>query len=237
MKHKFGGVHYETGSRILWKKRFGLVESDDFKVVKRLQSANSWYSNDEYDTLYNSEYGDISIERDSNYGLQVKIGEGRAKTGTWVMDFPYLFNYIVNWNIGKEEICRRAKWDIYSNGRKLDISLYGVQATRQTYYHIEPNTYWDSELGIHLKNTSNSIKYYAYIAYNKAFTVIPVFESEQEHIEFMGYVKTHISNFATDVEGQNIDEMFPTYSKVVNTVIIYKLGKTLVQWLDQWRQH
>lgn len=244
----------------LWKKRFGLVGSDDFKVVKRLQSANNWYSTDEYDTLYNSEYGDIRIERDSNYGLEVKIGEGRAETGTWVMDFPYLFTYIVNWNIGKEEICRRAKWDIYLKGRKLDVSLYGVQATRQTYYHIEPNTYWDSELGIHLKNTSNSIKYYAYIrnsiellafnlfftklcykdvqiAYNKAFTVIPVFESEQEHIEFMGYVKTHISNFAADVEGQNIDEMFPTYSKVVNTVIIYKLGKTLVQWLDQWRQH
>ncbi len=131
--------------------------------------------------------------------------------------------------------------------------------TRQTYYHIEPIIYWNSELGIHLNSTSNSIKYYAYmrnsieflaynlfftkqcyqeyqIVYNKAFTVIPVFESEQEHSEFMGYVKTHNYDFTAAVEAQSIDEMFPTYSKVVNTVIIYKLGKTLVQWLDQWRQ-
>lgn len=80
-----------------------------------------------------------------------------------------------------------------------------------TYYHIEPNTYWNRELGIHLNNTSNSIKYYAYIrnsvkflaynlfftkqcydedqkTYNRAFAVIPVFESEQEHNEFMGYI-------------------------------------------------
>lgn len=249
----------KQAAEFLWKKRFGLVGSDDFKVVNRLQNANNWYSTDEYDTFYNSEYSDIRIERDCNYSLEVKIGEGRAETGTWVMDFPYLFTHIFNWNIGEEEIGRRAKWDIFLDGRKLNISFYGVQATRQTYYHIEPDTYWDSELGIRLNNISNSIKYYAYIrnsieflaynlfftkqcyqadqiAYNKAFTVIPVFESEQEHIEFMSYVKTKTNDFTAAVEAQNIDEMFPTYSKVVNTVIIYKLGKTLVQWLDQWRQ-
>ncbi len=249
----------KQAAEFLWKKRFGLVGSDDFKVIKRLQNADSWYSTDEYGTFYNSEYGDIKIERDCNYSLEVKIDEGRAETSTWVMDFPYLFSYIFNWNIGKEETGRRVKWDIFLDGRKLDISLYGVQGTRQTYYHIEPDMFWDGELGIHLNNTVSSIKYYAYIrnsieflafnlfftkqcykdeqiAYSKAFTVIPVFESEQEYIEFMGYVKIHISDFTADVEVQNIDEMFPTYSKVVNTVIIYKLGKTLVQWLDQWRQ-
>jgi hypothetical protein len=249
----------KQAAEFLWRKRFGLVGSDDFKVVKRLENINSWYSTNDYDTFYNSEYGDITIERDCNYNLEVKIGEGRRETGIWVMDFPYLFTYIFNWNIGKEEIGRRAKWDIFLNSRKLNISFYGVQGTRQTYYHIEPSTYWNSELGIHLNNTSNSIKYYGYIrnsieflaynlfftkqcyeedqiVYNKAFTVIPVFESEQERSEFMGYVKTHNYDFTAAVEAQSIDEMFPTYSKAVNTVIIYKFGKTLVQWLEQWRQ-
>lgn len=144
-------------------------------------------------------------------------------------------------------------------GRKLDIALYGVQATRQTYYHIEPETYWDRELGVCLNDMTDTIKYYAYMkdsieylaynlffamqcyneeqrAFNKAFTVIPVFEDEQEHIEFIEYVKRYRKGFKQDVENQNIDEMFPEYSKVVNTVIFYKLGKTLVQWLARWRQ-
>ncbi len=249
----------KQAAEFLWRKRFGLVGSDKFKVAKRLENVESWYSTDDYDTFYNSEYGDITIERDYNYNLEVKIGEGIGDTDIWVMDFPYLFTYILNWNIGEEELGRRAKWDVFLNGRKLNISLYGVQATRQTYYHIEPNTYWNRELGIHLNNTSNSIKYYAYIRnsvkflaynlfftkqcydeeqkmYNRAFTVIPVFESEQEHNEFMGYVKTRKNDFTTAVEAQSIDEMFPTYSKTVTTVIIYKFGKTLVQWLDQRRQ-
>lgn len=63
--------------------------------------------------------------------------------------------------------------------------------------------------------------------------IIPVFESEQEHMEFMGYVKMHNDDFIADVQAQGIDELFPTYSKAVHTVIIYKFGKTLVQWLDQ----
>ena len=29
--------------------------------------------------------------------------------------------------------------------------------------------------------------------------------------------------------------MFPDYAKNVNTVIVYKLGKTMVQWLENWR--
>ena len=67
--------------------------------------------------------------------------------------------------------------------------------------------------------------------------VIPVFEDEQEHNKFMQYVKKHKDNFKEDVENQNIDEMFPYYSKAVNAVIIYKIGKTLVQWLNKWRQY
>ena len=243
----------------LWKKRFGLVGSDSIKVIKRLRNVDDWYSSDEYDTFFNREYSDIRIERDSNYNLEVKLSEDCADIGTWVMDFPYLFASMLNWNIGDKEIGRRAKWDIFLEGRKLVISLYGVQATRQTYYHIEPETYWNSELGVHLNGMSNTIKYYAYMKdsieylafilfftmlcykeeqriFNKAFTVIPIFEDEQEHIEFIEYVKGHREDFKQDVENQNVDEMFPEYSKVVNTVLFYKLGKTLVQWLDRWRQ-
>ena len=243
----------------LWRKRFGLVGSDDIKVIKRLQNVDDWYSSDGYDTFFNREYSDIRIERDSNYNLEIELSEDCADTGTWVMDFPYLFASMHNWNIGNKEIGRRAKWDIFLESRKLDISLYGVQATRQAYYHIEPKTYWDNELGIRLDGMTNTIKYYAYMKdsieylayklfftmqcykkeqriFNKAFTVIPIFENEQEHTEFIEYVKGHREDFKKDVENQNVDEMFPEYSKVVNTVIFYKLGKTFVQWLDRWRQ-
>lgn len=88
----------------LWKKRFGLVGSDNIKVIRRLQNINSWYSSDEYDTFFNREYSDIRIERDNSYNLEVKISEGCADTGTWVMDFPYLFASMLNWNIGDKEL-------------------------------------------------------------------------------------------------------------------------------------
>lgn len=244
----------------LWKKRFGLVGSDELKITKRLQNVNSWYSTDEGDTFYNREYCDIRIERDGSYGLEVRIAQGKADTITWVMDFPYLFADILNWNIGENEIGRRAKWDIYLEGRKTDISLFGVQATRQAYFHIEPAQYWDNELGIQCNSMTNSIQYYAYTknsinylaynlffaaqcyddkqkAYNKAFTIIPVFENECEHSEFMDYVKVNKDRFKTDVDMQSVDEMFPPYSKTVKTAIVYKFGKTMVQWLEAWRQN
>lgn len=129
----------KQATEFLWKKRFGLIGSDEFKIIKRLQNVDSWYSTDEYDTLFNKEYSDIRIVRDYNCNDKIKINQGKAETGILVMDFPYLFTSIVNWNIGKEEIIRRAKWDVFLEGRKLDISIYGVQATKQTYYHIEPN--------------------------------------------------------------------------------------------------
>ncbi|MBD5103523.1 MAG: ATP-binding protein [Ruminococcaceae bacterium] len=248
----------KQATEFLWRKRFGLIGSDEFKVIKRLQNVDGWYSTDEYDTLFNKEYSDIKIERDCNYNLEVKINQGKAETGTWVMDFPYLFTSTVNWNIGKEEIGRRSKWDIFLGGRKLDISIYGVQATKQTYYHIEPNMTYIEKLGIYLNKFSDYVQYYYYLqdsvehlAYrlfftmqcyrddqkylNKAFTVIPVFESEQEHTEFIEYVKIHKDNFKIDVESQSVEEMFPFYTQTVDTVIVYKLGKTLVQWLDNWR--
>lgn len=248
----------KQAAEFLWKKRFGMVGSDEVKVIKRLQNIKSWYSTDEYVTFDNSEYGDIRIQRDIRYDSKVEIDEGCGETGINVMDFPYLFASICNWNIGKKEIIRMAKWDIFLDNRKLDIELYGVQATRQTYYHIEPKRYWSDELGICLDKTTNSIRYYAYMRnsieflgyklffemqcykeeqkiYNKAFTVIPVFENEQEHDRFMDYVKTYKNEFKADVERQSIEEMFPFYAKTVDTVIVYKFGKTLVQWLEQWR--
>lgn len=242
----------------LWKKRFGLVGSDELKVVKRLQNMDAWYTIDDFNTLYNREFNDIMILRNCNYNLEVKIGEGRAETGTWVMDFPYLFSYIFNWNIGRGEVGRRANWDIFLEGRRLDITLFGVQSTRQSYYHIEPNTYWTDELGLCLNKMTNSIKYYAYIkdsieflafnlffnmqcygekeiCHSKALSVIPIFESEEEHKNFMIYLIDNKEEFTKYVDTQNINEMFPEYAKVVATTVVYKLGKSMVQWLDIWR--
>lgn len=242
----------------LWKKRFGLIGSDDFKLVKRLQDIKAWYSTDDCNTLYNREYSDIKILRDCNYNLEVNIDEGRKETATWVMDFPYLFSYIYNWDIGNGEIGERRKWNIFLENRKLDISLFGVQATRQPYYQIEPNTYWTKELGLSLNKMTNSIKYYAYIKddieflafnlffnmqcykekdvyYSKALSIIPIFESEDEHKKFMSYVIENREIFIKDIEAQNIEEMFPIYAKTVKTTIIYKLCKTMVQWLNMWR--
>lgn len=248
----------KQASEFLWKKRFGLIGTDEYKVSKRLKNIDKWYSTDEYETFHNSEYGDIVIKRNHDYTLKVDIDEEKPETRIWVMDFPYLFANMLNWNIGKEEIGRRLKWDIFLNGRELDISLFGVQGTRQSYYHIEPNMYWDSELKIPLNNISDSIKYYAYIlnsieflafklffkkqcyqdkeiSYYKALSTIPIFQSEQERIDFIDYIKLYIDDFKKAVEKQNIDEMFPNYTKFADTVIFYKLGKTMVQWLENWR--
>lgn len=242
----------------LWKKRFGLVGSDEYKVTKRLQNIEGWYSVDDFNTISNSEYDDIRIERDVGYELNVEIDAGKSDTATWVMDFPYLFTSMLNWNIGSKETGRRAKWDIFLKNRKLDISLYGVQGTKQDYYHIEPQTYHDTELGITLGKFINSIVYYAYLRHsidflayklffskqcyhenqkklNKAFEVVPVFENAQEHNEFMDYIKGNKETLKSTVESMSIDEMFPSYAKEVDTVIVYKLGKTLVLLLDQWR--
>lgn len=151
---------------------------------------------------------------------------------------------MLNWNIGNEEIGRRAKWDIYLEGRKLDISLYGVQATKQTYYHIELGTYRDRKLGLCLNDMTDSIKYYAYVRdsieypayklfftmqyyceeqkdYNKTLLVMPIFEDKREHNELMKYVKKRKDDSKKDVEKQNMDERFPLYSESVNTVISY----------------
>lgn len=248
----------KQSTEFLWKKRFGLVGSDDFKVAKRLQNVSAWYSPDEYNTFYNREYGDITIVRDGDFAQEVKISEGKADTVTWVMDFPYLFSNIFNWNIGDREIGRRAKWNVFLDSRKLDVSLYGVQATKQSYYHIEPNTYWTNKLGLQFHKMTDSIKYYAYIknsiefnafnlffnmqcydekevSYEKALSIVPVFESEEEHKLFMEYIYERKNDFKVAVDTQSVDEMFPDYAKTANTVVIYKLGKTLVQWLDQWR--
>lgn len=243
----------------LWKKRFGLAGTDENKVAKRLQNTDTWYSTDENNTFYNSEYDDIIIKR-AQYMLEVCIGEERPETSTWVMDFPYLFTNVFNWDMGKSETGRRAKWNIYLNGRELPVSLYGVQSTLQSYYHIEPKTYWDNELGIFIHKAASSIKYYAYIqdsieflafklffdkqcyqdkelSYSKALMIIPVFKNEQEHLQFMQYVKSNSAQFRVDVDEQVVDEMYPEYAQKVNRVVIYKFCKTLVQWLDRWRDN
>lgn len=250
----------KQATEFLWKKRFGLIGNDEYKLAKRLKNIDDWYSTDEYETIYNSAYGDVEIRRDDTYKLNISINEGNPDTRTWMMDFPYLFSNLLNWNIGEEEIGRRRRWHIYLNGRKLDISLFGVQSTRQTFYHIEPQIYWDLELDMPLDSLVNSVKYYAYIqnsinflafnmffdkqcykdqktAYEKALLVIPVFKSENERVEFIQYVRNSTDEFKKAIKNQSIEELFPTYAKNMESVIFYKLGKTLVEWLKKWRDN
>ncbi|MGI6545544.1 MAG: helix-turn-helix domain-containing protein [Fastidiosipilaceae bacterium] len=249
----------KKATEFLWKKRFGLVGSDNFKVAKRLENVDAWYSTDDFDTFYNYEYSDITIRRNNQYKCKVELDEGKPETDTWVNDFPYLFADLLNWNTGGVETVGREKWDIFLSGRKLDISLFGVRATRQTYCHIEPERYDYEEYKIRQKSgrkipiryfayTRNSVKFLAYtlffskeccqeeqIEFNKVFTVIPVFNNEQERKDFINYVETRHDDFIEAVETQNIDAMFPSYSQAVDSVIVYKFGKTLVQWLYKWR--
>jgi len=244
----------KSASEFLWKKRFGLVGTDEFKIMKRLCDVDSWYTLDESEILYNRVYSDIQIVR-TGEGMTVEIDEGRAETTTWVMDFPYLFSDMLNWNIGKNETGERASWLISLEGRELEIKLWGVRGTRQEYFLIEPNKKWFRDtVSIHDKYNfyycyfQDSIRYLAYQLFiklqcpdieerqpTKLFTIVPVFKSEQEHDEFIKYINKNINNFNTSVQIQPIDEMFPLYSQGVGSVIVYKTCKAMVQWLAQWR--
>lgn len=245
----------KQSTEFLWKKRFGLIGSDEFKVIKRLQNIENWYTTDECEILYNREYSDIQIVRNISDNLTVKLDEGKPETGTWVMDFPYLFADMFNWNVGKEETGRRTSWNIILDGRKLDIILYGVQGTRQDYYLVEPCKQWfDRQVydpgifNMYYCYYENSIKFLAYKLFyeiqcyhgeqklhSKTFTIIPVFESKQEHDVFLDYIKHHANEFDHAVNNQTINEMFPSYTQNVDSSIVYKLCKTMVQWLDDWR--
>lgn len=245
-------------TEFLWKKRFGLVGNDKLKVVKRLENVENWYSVNEFNTLYNYSYNDIKIKIDDSYKLRVKINENKPETNTWVMDFPYLFASTCNWNIGSNEIGERRKWNIYLNGRQLDITLFGVRGTRQDYFHVEPDKY-RFELKSELWNLSHYNMYYAYIKNSvnylacklfffmqcyhmeqrveEVFKIIPVFESENEHKEFIEYISENREKFKNDVDSMDVNEMFPLYTKEVKSVVVYKLCKTMAQWLAEWRKN
>lgn len=245
-------------TEFLWKKRFGLVGNDKLKVVKRLENVENWYSVDEFNTLYNYSYHDIKIKIDDSYKFRVKINENKPETNTWVMDFPYLFASARNWNIGSNEIGERRKWNIYLNGRQLEFSLYGVRGTRQDYFQVEPNLY-SFKLEGELWNLFHYNMYYAYIKNSvnylacklffsiqcyhmdqrieDVFKIIPVFESENEHKEFLEYISENREKFKIDVDSMDVNEMFPLYTKEVKSVVVYKLCKTMVQWLAEWRKN
>lgn len=70
------------------------------------------------------------------------------------------------------------------------------------------------------------------LSYDKALAVIPVFKSKQEHVDFIGYTKTHINEFKEDVVNQNIDEMFPDYAKMLIQLLSINLEK---QWFSGLR--
>lgn len=254
----------------LWRKRFGLLGSDEFKVIKRLQNIDDWYFED-YDNnkaILNRVYSDIKIVScfDDDHSF-FEIDEPRKpnfeNTFVQVMDWPYLFTYWLNWNIGKNETIHRGKWDIFLDGRKLEekFSLYAVRATKQTYFHIEPESkFLDREFEIFLDSKScstakyfyfleNTVNFLAYelffklesykddciISKENALTVIPIFKDEQEHTDFMDYILTNKAEFKDEVDKQKACDVFPKYASEVASIIVYKLGKTLVLYLEDWR--
>lgn len=237
----------------LWKKRFGLAGTDEFKVIKRLQDAENWYTVDEGETFYNRQYSDIQIRQDKHWEITAKINAKQGDTATWLMDFPYLFASLENWNLGLQETGWRRRWYIFLEGRKLDIVLYGVQSSRQTYYHIEPEKFRIDDLGLYMKD-SVSVPYYAYfensielLAYQlfaeegrmsgkqSWMRIIPVFKDHQEHAKFLEYIASNKGKFVSDVESMNVDDIFPSYARDADTVIVYKLCKTMTAWLGYWR--
>ena len=237
----------------LWKKRFGLEGTDEFKVIKRLRDIANWYTVDEGETFYNRQYSDIQIRQDKHWNITVPIDAKAVDTATWLMDFPYLFASPENWNLGSRETGWQRRWYIFLEGRKLDIVLYGVQSSRQTYYHIEPKQFRIDNLGLYLRY-SVPIPYYVYFEDSIEFLayqlfaaeagvrgkrpwmrIVPVFKDCEEHTKFIKYIKENKEKFVSNVEKINVDDIFPSYAKDVDTVIVYKLCKTMTAWLYQWR--
>ncbi len=55
----------------------------------------------------------------------------------------------------------------------------------------------------------------------EAFKVIPVFNSENEHKEFIEYIKRNIEKFESDVDSMDVNEMFPLYAKKMQNQLLF----------------
>ena len=190
------------------------------------------------------------------------LGENLYRKQGVYRDSPYLFNGLENWNIGKDEIVERERWDIFLNNRKVENSIWGVRGTRQPHLIIEPNKEWlksslkiqrdnfweDSAFNVYYFYTENSIDYranelfYSVQCYkpdqypkSNLFQVVPVFKNIEEHENFLKYLEENSLDFKADAEGQSVEEIFPTYAKNVSTIIVYKLCKTMTIWLERYR--
>jgi hypothetical protein len=260
----------KSSAEFLWKKRFGLVGSDEFKVVKRLQNTDSWYTLDEFKTIYNDEFNDIRIEKNEEHTLEVAPSDG-LPTAKRVMDFPYLFCNMLSWEICQKEMWCSANWDVFLNNRKLKISLQGARGALQTHWHTEPKcAEFDYASELRTKQSGIAAHYYYYIdksigylshklfyhlkhyrdfceRRDITFEVIPVFKTESEYAKFIDYINSRADEFKQAVIKQPINEKSPSYvqkannvwidKQSANTVEVYRLCKTMVQWLETWRKH
>lgn len=243
----------------LWKKRFGLVGTDEEKVIKRLQNVEAWYYDEEDDVFCNFEYGDIMLKKYSERNEE--FGNSLPELSTMVMDFPYLFTHMINWNLcSTNESVTITEWKISINNRKLEKSIFSVQASKSEYPHVQPQTFRleNDVLANKLNKVITTVPYKAYIAnsieyfacylyykkfsyhdyctdYNGAFKIIPVFINEVEHQHFITYLGNNKKKFDNEVIMASVEEVCPEYAVNANSIIVYKLGKVMVRWLKEWR--
>jgi len=78
----------KDATEFLWKKRFGLVGDDDFKISKRLKNVDDWYIQEDTDTFYNRINNDIFLRKNPHYEFTQEIHSNSDETVTMVMDFP-----------------------------------------------------------------------------------------------------------------------------------------------------
>jgi hypothetical protein len=70
-----------------------------------------------------------------------------------------------------------------------------------------------------------------YFHYNP-YSVVPVFENAEEHKVFIEYIKAHKNDFMQKIGDYNGD-IYRGCSSHIDYLCI--IGKTLVDWLDEWR--
>jgi len=238
----------------LWKKRFALLGNDEFKVRKRLEDIESWYSSDGFASLVNRKYNDIQIKKNPVFN-SFATPEKSAVVEMAVFDCPFFVTFMYDYNLRSGEIITRTSWSIYLNGRKLDKSFdfYTLQITNQNYYLAEPeknllkniyyrNTgmpyyfYYKNSFLILENEIFSANKDYDFVNeyYDDSFAVICVFNDEQEHHSFLKYINSHKKEFQKSIDSISVDEVPPTVQNV-NSISIYKTGKVMVNWLYKWR--
>ncbi|MCL2415630.1 MAG: ATP-binding protein [Defluviitaleaceae bacterium] len=247
----------------LWKKRFGLVGSAESRLKIILQS-EGWIREEEpYKDTHNFGYYFFN-----QYYPEIYIDVDEIKTDSQVRhdDFFYLYANPMFWSgAGNEELSRR-RYRIHWYGKKWE-SFSTVSATRMDFEFVELKIRWlDSGIGIVVPDAESHGAQYAYFVedsieygmlkmmlsldaeyikgkYPKLLSdlgmgVIPVFENDREHNDFMKYLLENGDKFKSEYETTELDGHMFSGAKADEDPRIaqsLKVGRLLVKWLKKWR--